>query len=88
MSSAYFTRSEHWQNKLSIVKCKEEAALKRIGKVEMWAGAKWTHRPVHGSERCCGHREGIETDSHTREPAQGRGIRITCDFENQRSQIS
>lgn len=51
----------------STAKCREEAAWKRIGRVETLMGTRRTHSTVHGRDAV--DTEGRETDSHTRESA-------------------
>ena len=41
----------------STTKCREEATLKTVGRVEMLSRVKQTHRTVHRREGWCGDRE-------------------------------
>lgn len=65
-----------------MAKCREEAILKWVGRVETLAGATKTHGTVHRRRGHCRQREVKETDCHTRhpmhgEPAQGRQTSVT-----------
>lgn len=75
----------------STATCREEGTSKRLGRVERWSGASWTHRTVHRMEGCYGHKEGEKRDPHPshprhRDPTGERKISIA--FGNHWGQIS
>lgn len=70
-------------------KDREEVTSKRVGKVEMYWGAKRVLATVGlatGGQRC-GLGEKREIDYHVWEPAQGRRKPVTFTFEKQKGQI-